>query len=119
MENKLTSDQGNKSPSFFLITEDYVIGTPRVIGLSDRTLDIKFDEFASNHDLQTRLHLLSACLDFNRTNLKELVACYLSSFNNNQTEMELNENYLLNNGVVRILITNTKLKESIAEKYKF
>ena len=109
-------------PYFFLVTERYAIGTPRGISSSDKTIDIPFNEFAENIDLQERLKLLSSVLarpealyaaPLAGRELRESVATYLAAFCNDPKEQQQRRNYLMNNGLVRILVTDDNLRKGL------
>lgn len=102
---------------FFLTTRDYVIGTPGGMTSSPRTVDVTFNDLAKNYDLQSKLRLASAALikpawlpplayPMQGQELIEHTATYLASFSDNTVERRERRNYLLNNGLVRILVTD-------------
>ena len=115
------------TPYFFLVTEQYVLGTPRGIPDSDRTIDILFHDLARNYELQTKLNLASAALirpvwnppiahPMKGRQLIEHVAVYLAAFCDDPQQKEQRKDYLINNGLVRILATDDKLKQELMPK---
>ena len=111
-------------PYFFLINGDYVIGTPKGIAQSETAIDIPFHDLANNYDLQVKLHLASAAFirpvwnpplayPLRGQKLVEHVAGYLSAFADNHLEQNERRHYLVNNGLVRILVTNDKLRDEV------
>ena len=115
-----------KVPYFFLVTEEYALGLPRVIDASDNTWDVKFEDLAKDYDLQEKLKLASAafirphfrppiCYPSVGRELVEHVAGFLAAFTDNAAESKQIRNYLVNNGLVRILVTNPKLKRNLDE----
>lgn len=109
-------------PYFLLVTDEFVLGTPRGLEQSSRTIDILFDDLAKNYNLQTRLKLLSAALirpdagwatPLVGEELRQGVAGYLAAFTNDPAEVPSRRAYLLNNGLVRILVVNDAFREEI------
>jgi len=89
---------------------------------SDRTIDMPFQDLAENYDLQTRLKLLSADLikpddmyadPLSGSKLHQAVASYLSAFASDPTEQQQRRDYLTNNGLVRILVSNDALLKEV------
>lgn len=109
---------------FFLITPEYVIGTPAGIAKSEKTVDILFDDFAKDTGLQEKLKLLSVVLakpdvlpplayPLVGEELKNGVATYLAAFYGEPEEKTQKRDYLRNNGLVRILVIDDKLRQEI------
>lgn len=120
MANKVNVE----TPYFFLVTEQYAIGTSGGIEKSERTIDVSFDEFAQNIGLQKKLHLGSTVLaepvwnpplayPLRGDELKKGVATYMAAFSDNPQERKRRENYLMNNGLIRILVTDDELRKEI------
>jgi len=116
--------ENNDGPYFFLITERYVLGTPKGMTASDRTMDIPFHNLANNYDLQAKLQLGSMVFlrpawrpplayPMRGRELVENTAIFLAAFCEDQTEREQRKTYLVNNGLVRILITDDVLREEV------
>ncbi len=114
-------------PYYFLVTQDYVIGTPRGIQTSPRVMDIPFNEFAEDIELQDKLHLLSTALarpwvhppiasPMHGEELRHGVAIYLSSFTRSRSALQRNRDYLLGNGTVRILLLSDKLRQELSDR---
>ncbi|MCK5149500.1 hypothetical protein KAJ87_01070 [Candidatus Pacearchaeota archaeon] len=118
MEQKSKSEDG---PFFFLSTEKYILGTPEGFNVSDKTIDIPFQNLVRNYDLQRKLNLASArFLEKPSWNSHpiweeepvECTAIYLASFSKDSKEKEKRRDYLINNGLIRILAyDNIFLKE--------
>jgi len=116
----------NTTPYFFLINEKYIIGTPRSMSASDQTMDVKFNDFATDWDLQKKLNLGSYLMEslwvgscahpFNEKKLIDGVAVYLAAFAANPEEEQQRRDYLMKNGLIRILIQDDKLKEELMSK---
>jgi len=111
------------APYFFIIDKKYSIGTPKAIAPSDRTIDIPFEDFAKNYDLQCKLKLASAAFVKpshgslpKSQKLVESVAFYLAAFCEDHEEQNRRIDYLINNGLVRILFTDDDLKSRIKGK---
>lgn len=113
-------------PYFFLVTDEYALGTPKGIISSDRTRDVPFNEFARNYELQERLRLLSTVFLKPNWNsplaypsegnvLLNDVACYLAAFAEDSKESKLRKKYLTSNGLVRILVIDDKLRKELDE----
>jgi len=126
MDPTANANQTENAPYFFLVTEQYAIGTPRGMAASDRTIDVHFKDLAENYDLQCKLKLLSAVLlkpvwnpplayPMEGQELVEHAATYLAAFSDNPKERELRRDYLTNNGLVRILVSDDKLLEEVRE----
>ena len=107
--NKIEQDD---RPYFIVVFTDYVIGTPKGIAESDDTIDIHFDEFIKDKDLQSKLGLASALY----VGQKDFAIAYLSAFSSDPENSEKICNYLQNNGLLRILINDDKLKAEIEQK---
>ena len=118
------TNQPENAPYFFLVTEQYTIGTPRVMAASDRTIDVHFKDLAENYDLQCKLHLASAALlkpewyppiayPMEGQELVKHAATYLAAFSDDPKEREQRRDYLINNGLVRILVLDDKLLEEV------
>ena len=111
------------TPYFFLVTERYVLGTPKGIATSDRTIDVHFKDLAEDYDLQCKLHLASAALikplyatltcPLEGHELVKHTATFLAAFSGDSKEREQKKDYLTNNGLVRILILEDKLLEEV------
>jgi hypothetical protein len=124
----MTPTQDNNVPYFFLINEGYAVGTPKAMAESDRTFDIPFKDLAVNYDLQYQLGFLSVA--FIKPAWKSLTvpgteeellrgtAFYLSFFTTDPQEREKKRKYLVDDGPVRILIKNDKLKEEISDLFQ-
>ena len=108
----IQSTINENTPYFFLLSEKCVLGTPRGIHNSDRTIDMSFQDFAKNCDLQTRLKLDST---ISKNQGSKAFAMYLSAFASNQVEQEQRREYLINNGLVRILIEDLTLLKEVKE----
>ena len=108
-------EQADDRPYFILVFQDYIIGTPKGIAESDDTIDIHFDEFIKDKDLQTKLELASA-LYVGQHNAKDFAIAYLSAFNSDTENSEKIKNYLQNNGLLRILINSDNLRKKIKQK---
>jgi hypothetical protein len=113
-------------PAFFLVTERYALGTAEGISNSDRTIDVGFHDLARNYNLQSKLNLLSAVLlrpawntplslPMEGRELVEHAATYLGSFTDDREEKEQRINYLVKNGLVRILVTDPDLLEEVKQ----
>lgn len=109
---------------FFLINGHCVIGTPGNMTASDRTFDLPFHDLANNYGLQSRMGLASAALlkpvlnpplayPMAGQKLIEHAAAYLAAFTKDTVEEEKRMNYLVNNGLVRILITDRELLKEV------
>ncbi|MDP2749790.1 MAG: hypothetical protein Q8O89_03085 [Nanoarchaeota archaeon] len=105
------SDQNN-TPHLFIVTNDYVLGTPRGIASCDKTIDMTFLDFAKNYELQTKLKLVTV---ISENQGSKAFAGYLSAFASDSVEQQQRRDYLTNNGLVRLLVTNDKLFESIRD----
>ena len=119
-----STNQKDNTPYFFLVTEQYVLGTPRGMATSDKTIDIPFQNLAENYDLQIKLNLGSAVFikpvvlpplayPMQGSELHNAVAVFLSAFADDPTEQQQRKNYLVNNGLVRILVTDDTLREEV------
>ena len=89
-----------------------MIGTPKGIAASNRTIDIRSDDFFKDTNLQERLGIDPICLNGSRRAL----AVYLAAFSNSAGDsgkIDRDTNYFLANGVVRILITDDTLREKL------
>ena len=109
----------DKNPYFFLITDKYVMGTPTaIVSKSYRTIDIPFYNIATSGELQRELSLLSAKMirptDFYEDAIS-ITAGFLSAFEEDKIKREKIKNYLKKNGLVRILVTDDKLREEIKD----
>ncbi len=114
-------------PYFFLVDhERYAIGTSKGIASSEKSIDISLESLANNYELQVKLNLLSAVLlkpawnppityPMEGEELLKHTAFYLSSFTSDQKEQDRRNNYLLNDGHIRILITDDKLLEEVKQ----
>ncbi len=127
--NQLTTQ--DTTPYFFLVWEKYTIGTPRGISASERVIDISFNDLIDDYNLQNKLGLLGAALlkpafplineafgvGVGNGGVREkekridMNACYLSSFNKENYDGSMQ--YLKDNGLIRILITDDKLKQEL------
>ena len=102
MNQPTTNDN---TPYFFLVSKEYVLGTPKGISASGNlagcVVDMPFYDFAKNYDLQNKLHLLTGTLIpsiarnprrknlvSNEQELVRYVALYLSDFCNDSEESE-------------------------------
>jgi hypothetical protein len=119
----------NDTSYFFLFSDKYIIGTPSGMNASDRTIDMPFQDLAENYDLQVKLKLVSAVLihpdmrppvayPMVGRELHQAVAWYLSSFAGDHVKQQQREDYLLNNGLVRILITDEALRQEVMPTLK-
>ncbi len=117
-------NQNDNTPFFFLVTEQYALGTPRGMAASERTIDMPFHDLTKNYDLQAKLKLASIAFIKPAWNPpfaypmegQELIthtAVYLASFTDDSQEKEQRMNYLVNNGLIRILITDDSLQEEV------
>ncbi len=115
-------------PYFFLVTEQYVLGTSEGIAASDRTIDVNFSDLANSYDLQTKLRLASSALikpewspplayPLQGAELIEGVAGFLAAFTDDPVESRHKRDYLINNGLVRILFTDDGLRQQVEELY--
>ncbi|MBN2454370.1 hypothetical protein JXB11_02385 [Candidatus Woesearchaeota archaeon] len=109
-------------PYCFIACNKYIIGTPKGIAKSKQTIDMSFEEFAANTELQKKLELLCSILadpsilHATRSTEKEIaegVAVYLASFASNLKEEDARKNYLLSNGTVRLLVRDEQLLKEI------
>ncbi|MDO8516884.1 MAG: hypothetical protein Q7S33_02055 [Nanoarchaeota archaeon] len=105
--------QNENMPYFFLISNKYTLGTPRGIAISERTIDILFHDLAHNYKLQTKLNLASAMLFGRGIDLVSHTASYLAAFANNPNEEGQRRDYLVNNGIVRILVKDDILRDEV------
>lgn len=120
----MTDEKQKEIPYFFLIGEDRTIGTPLGIASSDRTIDVQFQDLAENYDLQCKLNLGSAVFlkpawspplgrALRGEELYSHVAGFMSSFSDNPAVREQRRDYLINNGLVRVLVTDAKQLEEV------
>lgn len=109
-------------PYYFLVMDDYVLGTPRGIPVTDKTISMPFNDLADNVDLQEELKLLSAVLarplvsyaePSTGEEFREEVARFISCFTTSEKEKEKNRLYMQNNGLVSILVLNEKLMDAM------
>ncbi len=100
-----------KAIYFFMVAQEYTIGTPDGIGDSHRTIDTSFENFVQDAALREKLRIPGISSDCYR-----FLAVYLASFCKNPEESERRKNYLLNNGLLRILITDPKLMERVLSR---
>ena len=118
--NNKMAQTNQEIPYFLLITEKYLLGTPRIIDVSDRAIDIPFHDLAHNYDLQRKLKLSSAlCVrpelpspltrDLSRSEVIEYVAHFIAAFSDDPQEIKQRTDYLINNGLVRILVKDDAL----------
>ena len=117
IHNKMEKTQ--KVPNFYLITPEYAIGIPDSIEESARTIDLRFNDLADNHEVQTALRLLSSIFlegkrnPYSKEERRNYTAAYLSAFNSGS---EINgKPYLMNNGLLRILITDEEMLAQIKQ----
>jgi|GEM_PF-2039479 len=112
----------DKTPYFFLVGGKYALGTPRGMGSSERTVDIPFHDLAKSYDLQTKLGLLSTCFIKHLVHpifaqplygqeLIEGVAYFLAAFAEDPAEQKERSDYLIKNGLVRILANDGSIEE--------
>ena len=89
-------------------------------------MDIPFKELVNNYDLQMKLHLASAVFLKPAWNpplayplagkeLIEAAAIYLSAFSDDKLEKKEKEHYLKNNGLIRVLINDDKLRDKLSK----
>ncbi|MDA3855607.1 MAG: hypothetical protein PF569_05075 [Candidatus Woesearchaeota archaeon] len=112
-----------RMPYFFLTSNnDYVIGTPRSVAQSDKTFELKFSNFARNYNLQNSLELLSPVsiksqMKSNHSlmirDLEEEVASYIITHINDKKKQITSRDYLLNNGILRIFVSNNELRDKV------
>lgn len=119
----VTDTEATYDPLFLLVEDDYIIGTPGGVRRSSRTIDVCFNDLAENYDLQSKLNLASKAFirpvwnpptaePSRGEELLRGVATYLASFDSDSDERKRKRDYLVNNGMLRILITTrTLLKE--------
>jgi len=111
---------------YFLNSKGYSLATPNGFASSERTIDIPFHDLANNYDLQEKLNMLSRVLiepdvlpplayPLEGEKLIEGVAIYLAAFCDDPKERKQRREYLINNGLVRVLITNDVLLEKVRE----
>ena len=99
---------------------EYSIGTPKGIAKSDGTIDISFKNFAKNYNLQSELKLASVFFmnhlrfedEFKRDELYYSVAYYLTASKEDKEELQKRK-YLINNGLLRILVIDDSMLENI------
>lgn len=114
----------DNTPYFFLVNKDYTIGTSRGMASSDRTIDMHFHDLAENYNLQLKLKLASAVFikpnvhpplayPMYGSELHQAVASFISDFADDCVERQQRKDYLTNNGLVRILVTNDALLEEV------
>lgn len=119
-------EKTNNNLYYFHIADEYTLGTPDSISDSERTVDVLFHDFAQNYDLQTRLKLASTVFikpvygpplayPMQGQELIESVARYLAVFTEDKKEKKLEIDYLVNNGLVRILALNEELLNGIKQ----
>jgi hypothetical protein len=115
-----------KEMYFYLNTDNFLITTPKGCSISKRIIDVPFHEFAQNYDIQDALNLLSTVLMKPHVNpplaypsvgmeLIEGVAGYLCAFSTDKKTEKSRREYLVNNGIVRILITDYDLYLKVRE----
>ena len=56
-----------------------------------------------------------SCVSYGRQELIENVAVYLASFTNNAQEADQKRDYLVNNGLIRMLLIDDALREEVRE----
>jgi hypothetical protein len=90
---------------------------------SDKTIDIPFQDLAENYDLQSKLKLASCVFikpdvgyarfdkPLTEEELHKSVAGFLSAFARDPADQKQRREYLLNNGLVRILLIDDALRE--------
>jgi len=114
-----------KRPSIiFFANGEYILGSPNSLTCSERTVDIPFHDLAKSYEVQEAIGLLSRVFikpssqlvkPLYGQKLIEGVASFISAFSENEQEMEVNRDYLINNGTVRIIVTDKKLKNKLAD----
>lgn len=106
-------------PHFFLVSDNYCIGTSKGIADSNQSVDLSFRELVENYELQVELRMASAMWANPRGRKKrnsyEMTAGYLAAFASDSSEVERRREYLDNNGLVRILVHND---DALLEKVK-
>ena len=120
------SPQKDEDPTpyyLFIDQSRFVLGTPRGIAQSERTIDLCFNDFAENPDLQEKLHIGSYIYARPLVHYaepaegEELIRCvagFMSAFCSKEEEREQRRDYMLNNGLVRLLVLDDKLRSEIA-----
>jgi len=98
--------------SYILIRDDVDMGTPDVFAESSRTQDITAEELAQDYNLQKKLRLLTqVCIvpeapwadPTPPSERRKMLASYLSAFKSDKKEEKAVYDYLMNNGVIRIV----------------
>jgi hypothetical protein len=107
---------------FIFVCKEYVLCTTEIDSCED-TIDINFEEFSSNYELLTILHLCTALLrptwqwqsSLGGERLLECTAYYLAAFDNDKESHNKKRDYMLNNGIIRILPTSDEIKKKLKE----
>jgi hypothetical protein len=128
MDQKANTNKSENAPYFFLTDEQYVLGTPKSIANLGDSIDVHFKDFAKNYPLQHKLNLASQAFirprynhplvtdSVNEQELLQQTAHFYAAFSNDPKEIKLKNDYLLDNGVIRILFLDNKLHEE-CKKY--
>ena len=114
----------NSFSGYFLVEEKYVLGVPESITSTERTIDILFNDFARNTEMQKKLKLLSSVfaepyvsyplsMPLAPEEIRSGVAGFLSAFIGDQEKRKRGREYLMNNGILRILIEDDRLREEV------
>lgn len=118
----------NRTPSFLHISDKYVLGTPQGIAQSSKTFDMPFYDFAKDADLQEKLGLLSYVLKkpvfppplsrpLYGQELHSGVAGFIAAFSEEETVRQQRREYMMNNGLVRILVADRQLREELKDRF--